>query len=276
MSERLLSEAPFVAIDTETTGIDYATHRLVELAAIEFGPAGEERAAFVQRVDPEMPIPADATRVHGIRDEDVQGSPTVAQALPDFVAALGPADSLLVAHHARFDVDFLATAIARAGVECPLRPVLDTLRLAKSLVRLDSYSLGRVAAGLGLPAADLHGAAADARLAGAVFRRLYERARRPATLAALAAHTDILWLGSPRAFEPPAHLPELCDAVALGEPVTIAYARGGRSVAVSRTVTPLALVGENACLYLRAWSHRDRRGLTYRVDWIQALAPVSS
>ena len=61
-------------LDTETTGVDPYTDRIVEFS---FQPEGGE--VIIKRVNPERPIPAEATAVHGITDADVQGLPVFRQ-----------------------------------------------------------------------------------------------------------------------------------------------------------------------------------------------------
>lgn len=93
-----------MVFDTETTGI-WRKHDpvgVVQVAAILFDGSGRELDAFVSLVDPEHSIPYEATRVHGITDEDVSGAPgrrEIARALRPFFKQA----SFVVAHNASFD-----------------------------------------------------------------------------------------------------------------------------------------------------------------------------
>src|SRR5262245_11712269 len=117
-----LDEIPFVAFDTETTGL-HASDRLVELGAVRFR-GGLIEGEFVAVVNPGVPIPQGATAVHGIRDEDVAGRPRAAEVLPSFLSFIEGA--ALVGHNAPFDVRVLALELLRAGLRLPDNPVLDT------------------------------------------------------------------------------------------------------------------------------------------------------
>jgi DNA polymerase III epsilon subunit-like protein len=101
----------FVAFDTETTGKTVRDgHRLVEVAALVFDARGTTLGRFGTLIDPGIPIPPDATRVHGITDADVRGKPAAAYAVAELDRWLGqwdPAHPLLLAHNAGFDVGFL-------------------------------------------------------------------------------------------------------------------------------------------------------------------------
>ena len=77
MFQHLRLVRPLVIIDIETTGLNPATDRILELAVIKFTPTGE-RLSAVQRINPCIPIPATATALHGIRDVDVANEPSFA------------------------------------------------------------------------------------------------------------------------------------------------------------------------------------------------------
>jgi DNA polymerase-3 subunit epsilon len=68
-------------------------------------------------VNPEVPIPADATALHGITDAMVRDAPTIAAALPGLLAFLGTGPA--VAHHALYDVQRLTFEAQRVGVALP-------------------------------------------------------------------------------------------------------------------------------------------------------------
>jgi len=69
---------PIVFFDLETTGINISRDRIVELSFLKIHPNGEEEIKS-KRVNPEMPIPAESTAIHGITDEDVKDCPTFKQ-----------------------------------------------------------------------------------------------------------------------------------------------------------------------------------------------------
>ena len=71
-------QRPIAFFDLETTGVDPAKDRIVEIAIIKLLPGGG-RDTFVRRVNPEMPIPPSSTEIHGISDEDVKDAPTFKQ-----------------------------------------------------------------------------------------------------------------------------------------------------------------------------------------------------
>ena len=61
---------PIAFIDLETTGVDVAKDRIVEIAILKVAPDGSTDMKL-QRINPGMPIPKESSEIHGIYDEDV-------------------------------------------------------------------------------------------------------------------------------------------------------------------------------------------------------------
>lgn len=98
-----------IAFDTETTGTDPETDRIVEICLLAPGGACE-----VFRVNPGVPIPAAATEVHGIRDEDVAGCPRFSDVAPKIQGIVEGA--VLLGYNSRnFDTLILHAELRRAG-----------------------------------------------------------------------------------------------------------------------------------------------------------------
>ncbi|MCH8902949.1 MAG: 3'-5' exonuclease [Bacteroidetes bacterium] len=106
---------PVAFIDLETTGLNIATDRIVEICILKVDIEGETEVK-TQRINPTIPIPPETTAIHGIRDEDVVNSPTfsdVAQELATFInnCDIGGFNA------GHFDVPLLVEEFLRAGVE---------------------------------------------------------------------------------------------------------------------------------------------------------------
>ena len=112
--DRLELDRPLVWIDLETTGIDTATDRIVELGCVKVYP--DRRVTTYHRlVDPERPIPPDATRIHGITDEKVAGQPSFRTIARELEAGLRDCD-LGGYNLRRFDLRILEAEFQRAEV----------------------------------------------------------------------------------------------------------------------------------------------------------------
>ncbi len=184
----ILTGRTVLALDTETTGMSPVEgHRLVEVArvAVVDGALGEEWSTLV---NPGRPIPPDATRVHGIRDEMVAGAPNGPEVGRLLREACG--DLPLVFHNAPFDLPFLLQLFRDAGAPPLLNPVVDTLGLARGLFGTGSNSLGPLAQKLGVAGETAHRALGDTRMTARVFVELatrWERDKGARSLLELAA-----------------------------------------------------------------------------------------
>jgi len=182
-SGKSLTDTEFAAFDLERTGLFPIACRIVEFGAVRFRLAGTELGTFDQIVDPECPIPPDATRIHGITDAMVSGMPTVADVLRRFLRFLGGPDTVLMAHNASFDLGFLTLVMAKLGIPYPANPVIDTLDVSrKCLPELGSHRLEEVARYLRVAESEDHRGLSDARLAMAVFERIVGGSKRLKTL----------------------------------------------------------------------------------------------
>lgn len=150
---------PLAFFDLETTGIDPRTDKIVEIAIVRRDPDGT-RAGRVWRVDPERPIPKEATAVHGIGDADVRGLPPFRAVAAEIVRHLGDAD-LAGYNVRRFDVPLLERELKESGADLALagRRVIDAMTIfhrkePRDLSAAVKFFLGR-------PHDGAHGAEAD-------------------------------------------------------------------------------------------------------------------
>ena len=110
----LVLSRPLVFLDLETTGVNPASDRIVELSLIKVHPDGH-RETMTRRVNPGIPIPPQSSRVHGITDADVAGAPPFAQVAPEMLAFIGDAD-LAGFNIQRFDLPIFLRELAQAGL----------------------------------------------------------------------------------------------------------------------------------------------------------------
>lgn len=117
-----------VFFDTETTGANPATAKIVELGYVVTDAKLNILNSWRTLVDPEMPIPADASGVHHITNDDVYDAPTVEQIGEACLAPLQQPGVILVAHNAPFDLQVAAGLLGRDYKS------IDTLQLAKRYI----------------------------------------------------------------------------------------------------------------------------------------------
>ena len=112
---KLNLKRPIVFFDLETTGVDTAKDRIVEISMVKVMPNGDE-VVRTRLINPQMHIPEEATAIHGITDEDVKEQPTftqIAKSLSQFIEGcdFGGFNSN------RFDLPMLVEEFLRAGVD---------------------------------------------------------------------------------------------------------------------------------------------------------------
>jgi DNA polymerase-3 subunit epsilon len=106
---------PLVFFDLETTGINIAKDRIVEISLLKVYPNGNKEM-ITKRVNPQIPIPLEASKVHGIYNEDVENEPTFAELAGEIYEFIKDCD-LAGYNSNNFDIPLLAEEFLRAGVE---------------------------------------------------------------------------------------------------------------------------------------------------------------
>lgn len=120
---------PIAFFDLETTGVNIGSDKIVEIAIIKIMPDGT-RAVKRKLINPQIPIPAEATAVHGISDEMVKDAPVFKQAANELKQFIEGCD-LGGYNSNRFDIPLLAEEFLRAGLEFSLdgRKMIDVQRI---------------------------------------------------------------------------------------------------------------------------------------------------
>lgn len=106
---------PLAFFDLEATGINISKDRIIEISVLKVMPNGENQS-YNTRLNPEMPIPAETSMIHGIYDEDIKDAPTfkhVAKNLARFLEGADLAGFSII----RFDVPLLVEEFLRADVD---------------------------------------------------------------------------------------------------------------------------------------------------------------
>jgi DNA polymerase III epsilon subunit family exonuclease len=265
-----LEEIPFVAFDTETTGLGGAD-RLVEIGAVRFqGDVVEGEWSAL--VNPGGAIPPEATAIHGIHDEDVVSCPPAASILPAFLDFIEGA--ALVAHNAPFDIRVLVLELLRAGLVLPENPVLDTCAIPRRLkLCVPNHRLGTLAGAFGVRQARAHRALDDARVAKDLFRAYMKELGPPADALIRYSLTQDGSLVSFRGFagEPVPDTPLVSlirRARVEGRSLSLVY-RGGSTPGAVRRLAPRDVYTFRETAYMEA-TGEDGVLKTFRIDRIAA------
>ncbi|ACA15564.1 DNA polymerase III, epsilon subunit [Methylobacterium sp. 4-46] len=206
-----------IVLDTETTGTDAKTDRLVEIGGIELLnhiPTGRE---FHRYINPQRPVSQGALAVHGLADAFLADKPPFAAILPAFLDFCG--DATFVIHNAAFDVGFLNAEYARLGDAAPpaidLAGVVDTLALARRKHPNAANNLDALCARYGIDNSrrTKHGALLDAQILAEVYIELLGGKQTSLGLTLDVASTvRVATLGGPAAHVPRAVRSRLTQA----------------------------------------------------------------
>ncbi len=169
----LLLRRPLAVLDLETTGTNPSQDRIVEISILRLSPDGSEEL-LSQRVNPRVPIPSDATAVHGISDADAAGAPTFSEEAAEIASFLEGCD-LAGFNVTRFDLPMLEAEFQRAGFNFSRegRSVIDVMTIfhqkePRDLAGASKFYLGR-------DMVDAHSSESDARTALDVLTAQVER-----------------------------------------------------------------------------------------------------
>lgn len=110
---------PIIFFDLETTGVDPAKDRIIEISLVKLMPDGT-REVKTRRLNPGIPIPPQATAIHKITNEDVKDCPTFKEVARSLAAYIEGAD-LAGYNSNKFDIPVLAEEFLRAGVDIDLK-----------------------------------------------------------------------------------------------------------------------------------------------------------
>jgi DNA polymerase-3 subunit epsilon/CBS domain-containing protein len=164
-------------IDTETTGLDPAKARVVEIGAVPLKKGKLDSAATLRRlVNPGVPIPPVAIGIHKIDDAMVAGEPGFTAVWPEIAARMSGA--VLIGHTIGFDLAVIKRECERAGLPWTPPRTLDTRLLAEVVEpRLGGYTLEHLASWLGVSVDGRHSALGDAVLTARIFLALLPKLR---------------------------------------------------------------------------------------------------
>lgn len=109
---------PIVFLDIEATGLNVGSDRIVEIALLKVQPNGNKDSK-VYRINPTIPIPEEASKIHGIYDKDVSAYPTFCDVAKEMNAFLGGTD-LGGYNSNKFDIPILIEEFTRCGIHFDL------------------------------------------------------------------------------------------------------------------------------------------------------------
>jgi DNA polymerase-3 subunit epsilon len=167
----------FIILDTETTGLEVQQgHRIIEIGAVLLNDRKKSDEHFHTYLNPSRLIDEEASKVHGIMNEDLLDKPYFEEVAEEFLEFVD--GSTLVIHNAAFDVGFLNNELKLASSKYPMLQEIceieDSLALAKDKFPGQRNSLDALANRFDISGYDrtFHGALLDANILADVYMSL--------------------------------------------------------------------------------------------------------
>lgn len=176
MTETMFPEETIIVLDTETTGLDHKTEKLIEIAAVKMHQ-GEVVETFTSLVNPQKPIRYSSFLIHNISEEMVQDAPPIDEVMPRFLEFVG--EHAYVAHNAIFDYSFINEATKALYGTRFSNNRIDTFEMYRSVFPDEaSHGLNALLRRFGYDEDVVHRALDDAMCLAKVYpklRELYEQ-----------------------------------------------------------------------------------------------------
>jgi DNA polymerase-3 subunit epsilon len=186
-SPAISKQAVFIALDTETTGFDFELDRIISIGAVLISNNEISIAESFEIFIKQERFNADTVEFHGIIKNEKLTTLTEEQALEQLLGFIG--NSILVAHHAKFDVTMINQALKRNGLPKLKNKVLDTVNLYRSsrirsnlIDQNKNYTLDEIAENYGINVCDRHTAAGDALITAIIFLKTLSKLNKSKVL----------------------------------------------------------------------------------------------
>lgn len=262
-----LHEYTYVAFDTETSGAYPIGHDVVEFGAVKWHQ-GQEIGRLQFLLKPREPMSDFIIGIHGITNEMVQDASTMAEKVQEIHEFFKGA--IVVAHHAPFDMGFMAVEFEKARLPLPSEPALCTSLLARKWIHgVENHKLQTLVKHLNIDGGQAHRAYDDAKACLEVILDCFKKMGEQATLAQAiqSQGKNLWWKDYSLLFTTDARLKTLIEAIQTKKDVDLVY-EGGSSRGETRRLTPIGIVRNPDGDYLQAFCHKDQTAKRYYLSRI--------
>lgn len=235
----LWSDYPIVAFDTETSGPYALESEIVELGAVKWHQ-GKIIGQFQTLLKPSKPMTQDNINIHGITNEMVADAPLMKDQIGLFHEFIQ--DSLLIAHHAPFDLGFVAPEFEKASLVFPNNVHFCSSLISRALLHTTNHKLQTLVKELNLVGGDAHRAYDDAYACLQVFFKAAEKLDF-ASLEKLKSvqAKKLAWADYSLFSKTTEKIKSIVDAIQKQKTIQIVY-EGGQSKNKLRPITPKGIV----------------------------------
>jgi len=267
--KKMWSDYPVVAFDTETSGAYPLEAEIVEFGAVKWFK-GEIIDQFQTLLKPTVPMSDENIKIHGITNEMVQESPLIKDQISKICDFLD--GSILLAHHAPFDLGFLAPEIEKVNLAFPNNVHFCTSLLSRSLLTTTNHKLQTLVKELNLVGGDAHRAFDDAYSCFQVFVKCVEKLGDQATINKLKTvqSKKIQWQNYSVYRESDVKIKSILNAILEKKTIQIVY-EGGKTKGGPRPITPKGLVRNPDGDYIHAVCELDHERKRFYLSKIKDI-----
>lgn len=268
-----LNEYTFVAFDTETSGAYPVGFDIVEFGAVKWYKGQEVgRLQFLLR--PRELMSDFIIGIHGITNDMVKEAPLMSekiQEIHDFIKGC-----VVMAHHAPFDMGFLAADFEKSFLPLPLEPALCTSLLSRKWIHgVENHKLQTLVKHLEIDGGQAHRAYDDAKSCLRVAHSCFQKMGEQTTLvqAIKSQGKNLWWKDYSLLSLNNSKFKTLMDAITTKKDVDMIYL-SGTTKGQTRRLTPLGIVRNPDGDYLQAFCHRDKNAKRYYLNKIGDVVQV--
>ncbi len=235
-------ESTLIAFDIETSGKYPLESEVCEIAAVKWR-GGKIVDEFQTLVAVSRPMSAEVINIHHITNEMLVGAPKISEIIKKFRTFVD--DGFVIAHHAPFDLGFMAHEFEKAGLALPVAPAFCSSILSRrAFPQAANHRLQTLIGFFKLPQGQAHRALDDARACLEVALKVFEKVGPEKTIQEILDYqtTRLEWLQfSTQQLRKSSVFSVLLKALETREDVQIVY-EGGSRPGQARTVKPIGLV----------------------------------
>lgn len=175
--ERRFEHLRFVVFDTETTGLNLTKDRILSIGGIGINHLKIDISDQIETYLIQEHFDADTVKIHGLRKNNTLGKITEDLAIKNFLEYIK--NSVLVAHHASFDISMINNALKRMNLPKLKNTVIDTgdiyRKTIPSKTYLQHFGLDELSDIFSIPKHDRHTASGDAYITALLFLKLLSK-----------------------------------------------------------------------------------------------------
>lgn len=172
----------FVVFDTETTGLDIVNNRILSIGAIGISNNQIEVSDTFEYYLMQDEFNAETVEIHGLLKDGTFDQKTEKEAVEEFLKYIG--SSVLVAHHAAFDIEMINAALKRLNLPKLKNKRIDTGILYKKLEskKDNHFNLDVLCEEFNIPKHDRHTASGDAFITALLFLKIISKLKKERTV----------------------------------------------------------------------------------------------